>query len=97
MLLQPNLNIFTQADVKLPGGVPDYINLMDVGLGHKKPRSWRGLNWLRGQDLNLGPSGYECEGLSPIGSFLYLISRLLVRFSLCFSIPRRNLELDETR
>jgi hypothetical protein len=48
------LNIFTQADVKLPGGVPDYINLMDVGLGHKKPRSWRGLNWLRGQDLNLG-------------------------------------------
>ena len=42
MLLQPNLNIFTQADVKLPGGVPDYINLMDVGLGHKNPRTHGG-------------------------------------------------------
>jgi hypothetical protein len=51
MLLQPNLNIFTQADVKLPGGVPDYINLMDVGLGHKKPRT-------RGIKLVAGP-GFE--------------------------------------
>jgi hypothetical protein len=41
-LLQPDLNILTQPDVKLSGGVPDYINLIDVGLGHKKPRTRRG-------------------------------------------------------
>jgi hypothetical protein len=35
VLFQSFGNIFTQANVKLPGGVSDYINLMDVGLGHK--------------------------------------------------------------
>jgi hypothetical protein len=42
MFPQPDLNIFTQPDVKLSGGVPVYINLIEVGHGHKKPRTWRG-------------------------------------------------------
>jgi hypothetical protein len=42
MLPQPDLNIFTRPGVKLSGGVPDYINLIDIGHGHKKPRAWRG-------------------------------------------------------
>ena len=36
---------------------------MDACLDIKNPRTRGGLNWLRGQDLNLGPSGYEPDEL----------------------------------
>jgi len=54
VLLQSDLNIFTQPDVKLPGGVPDYINLIDVGLGHKKPRFVAGVKLVAGPGFEPG-------------------------------------------
>jgi hypothetical protein len=36
--------IFAQADVKLPSLIPDYINLIDFGFGHKKSPPVAGIN-----------------------------------------------------
>ena len=79
MLLQPDLNIFTQADVKLPGGVPDYINLIDIGLGHKKTPLDAGMELVAG-------AGFEPA--IPLCGIMSLTS-----FTILLIIPLRGIEI----